>query len=498
MLLLSACGDKDVNPNRNITIDDFASMRVDDYIVSLPHLKQHIDFLVSNDHDTVACDYYTRRYYADGGCLLWVDRLGIDHRADTLVAHLRQIDRLGFSLRRFKVAQIEADIQRLRQLDFDTTNTASKVAARLDYQLTKAYLRYVTGSRFGFVNPRVLLNRIDPVDTARQGAGYRTLFDVKMQTPNRQFFQQALAKVTADSVGIFLRQVQPTDTLYRRFAAMLDKVPAGSAAQTRIMVNMERSRWRTDRKPHDCEKYVLVNVPSCMLTAVDGNSAIEMKVGLGALATKTPLLTSDIMRIDLNPQWIIPKSIIRNSVVKHVGDSAYFARNNYFVRERSTGRIVNCRHVTADMLLSHAYAVVQKGGDGNSLGRIIFRFQNPFSVYLHHTSSSSVFSRSNRAVSHGCVRVERPFELAKFLLKDKDEKTLAKLQYSITARLDVEGARADTLRRNMIMGSKAVDPTVPLFITYYTLYPAPDGTLHEYPDIYGYDAIINRYLNNYR
>lgn len=496
---LVACSEKDVNPNCDLTLDDFSTMRVSDYVVSLSRLKQHLDRQVRDDRDTVASDYFLRNYYQQGGRLLWVDRQGVDRRADTLLAYLRHVDKIGFSPNRFRVPQIEADLQRMRHLQFDTLHTASRVVARLEYNLTKSYLRYVTGQRFGYVNPRVLLNRIDLVDTARISLGYRTLFDVGMDTPNRAFYQRALAKVEADSVAVFLHDVQPVDSLYRRFAQMLQTTPPQTPAYSRIMANMERRRWRTHRHPQTCPKYVMVNVPAFMLTAVDGETTMQMRVGLGAVSTKTPLLVSDISRMDLNPQWIIPRSIIRNSVVRHIGDSAYFARNHYIVRERSTGKTVSWPHFTSDMLLSPAYSVVQKGGEGNSLGRIVFRFPNSFSVYLHDTSSRGFFRRAVRAVSHGCVRVERPYDLAVFLLADKDPSVKAKIQYSMTAMLARDGeAQADTLKRRMVIRSKSLDPVVPLFITYYTLYPDPQGHMCEYADIYGYDAVINRYLNNYR
>ena len=271
---LVACSEKDVNPNRDLTLDDFSTMRVSDYVVSLSRLKQHLDSQVRDDRDTVASDYFLRNYYQQGGRLLWVDRQGVDRRADTLLAYLRHVDKIGFSPNRFRVPQIEADLQRMRHLQFDTLHTASRVVARLEYNLTKSYLRYVTGQRFGYVNPRVLLNRIDLVDTARIRLGYRTLFDVGMDTPNRAFYQRALAKVEADSVAVFLHDVQPVDSLYRWFAQMLLSTPPQTPAYSRIMANMERRRWRTHRHPQTCPKYVMVNVPAFMLTAVDGETRV--------------------------------------------------------------------------------------------------------------------------------------------------------------------------------------------------------------------------------
>ena len=90
------------------------------------------------------------------------------------------------------------------------------------------------------------------------------------------------------------------------------------------------------------------------------------------------------------------------------------------------------------MLLSGAYKVVQRGGEGNALGRIVFRFPNNFSVYLHDTSSREAFSRFDRGVSHGCIRVEKPLELAVFLLQDKEEALIDKLIYSTTVDMKTD------------------------------------------------------------
>ena len=89
-------------------------MRVSDYVVSLTRLKQHLDRQVRDDRDTVASDYFLRNYYQQGGRLLWVDRQGVDRRADTLLAYLRHVDKIGFSPNRFRVPQIEADLHRMR------------------------------------------------------------------------------------------------------------------------------------------------------------------------------------------------------------------------------------------------------------------------------------------------------------------------------------------------------------------------------------------------
>lgn len=119
--------------------------------------------------------------------------------------------------------------------------------------------------------------------------------------------------------------------------------------------------------------------------------------------------------------------------MRHVNDDDYFIRNNYYVVERKSGEYVDLSEVTKDMLLSKDYRVIQEGGPGNALGRVIFRFNNNFSVFLHDTSNPGVFARSDRRASHGCIRVERPFDLAVFMLQEEDDDVINKIKYSMTA-----------------------------------------------------------------
>lgn len=226
-----------------------------------------------------------------------------------------------------------------------------------------------------------------------------------------------------------------------------------------------------------------------------------MRIALGSLKTKTPLLTSKIKRMDFNPQWIIPKSIIKNSVRHNAGNTAYFNSHDYFIRQRSTGREVDPAIVTGDMLMSSDYLVIQRGGEGNSLGRIIFRFDNDYSIYMHDTSNRNVFSHTNRCVSHGCIRVEKPYDLAVFMLADKDESMMKKIDYSMTVKYGRHRTDDDDvnspINRRMMLRSLKVEPQVPVFITYYTLYTDTNGTLVRYDDIYGFDPVIYQRIQKY-
>lgn len=456
------------------------------------------------DKDTTWADYRTRTYYLSKGKFLWITRNGVDRRADSLLAFLKTVSEMGFSPRKFRAQTIEDDLTHLRSLNVDAAKyDINRLLARLEYNLTKAYLRYTAGQRFGFMNPKHIFNRLDVYEPDSLHKSFRGLYDIPMELAGRQFFKVALRKIGNDSVAQFLHEVQPQNPLY---VSLLNRLKQCSTQTERIkmLCNMERCRWRLYDYPWRHRKYVLVNIPSFHLRAVDQDSVLEMKIGCGSFETKTPLLTSRIMRMDLNPQWVIPRSIVRKSIANHAGDSAYFASHRYYVRERKSIKRIPVSLVSRSMLNSSDYFVIQEGGEGNALGRIIFRFNNNFSVFLHYTSAPGVFEQSSRDVSHGCVRVEKPLDLAVFLLKNKDEKIIEKIRYSMTVDL---GNRCDNGQRGVefrppvdkskLIGSLKVEPEVPLFITYYTLYPDRYGQLEEFPDVYGYDRVMYNYLGNY-
>lgn len=506
-LLLTACHDEVANPNHNLSLDYYASLDTSAYRLNSRKIREEIGALIDADADSLMADHRAKSYYLQGKPFVWIDRKGIDHRADTLLACLQDVRSMGFSARRFHLPQLERDLERVRRLDFDTAdNRINKVMARLEYRLTKAYLRYVAGQQFGFVNPSYLFNHLDVHDTTAGRRSYNTLFALKIHLPSRRFFDKAFGKVKADSVGPFLREVQPTSPFYYRLQRELAKGGKG-LDRTKVMVNMERCRWRMDDYPQAHKKYVLVNIPSYHLRAVDGDHELQMRIGCGSLETKTPLLASRIRRIDINPQWIMPRSIIRKSIVPRLGNRHYFDSHRYFIRERSTGKKVDVGNVSREMLEGGEYLVIQEGGEGNALGRIIFRFDNALSIYLHDTSSRDVFALEDRGVSHGCVRVERPYDLALFVMGERGSKVAERIGYSIRADVSALGKPRDqltdqqrqvldTLRRDMLIGSMKVEPIVPVYILYYTLYPDKDGRIEEFRDVYGYDKVIAQFFRN--
>lgn len=509
-LVVTSCHEKPVNPNASMTLDDFSCLVSPEMSVSSKEIRREIGRLVAADNDSTLSDFYARKYYDSRSPYVWIDRKGIDSRADTLLVRLQTLGCLGLNPAKFRVSEIEHDLKTARSLSLADGSShgdnINKVYARLEYNLTKALYRYAAGQRFGYTNPYKLLNRLDKVD--EESSAYRRLYDLGSPTAGASFYRLALHKVSVDSLASFLNEGEPQNPYYKRLLTILNSDEASRYDRLLLLVNLERSRWRVTDTPHDHDKYVMVNLPSLHLMAVDGDSAITMRIGFGSQKTKTPLLSSNIKRMDVNPQWIIPRSIVKTSIVPRLGNEWYFRSHHYFIRDRATGKNLDLSQASREALLNGSQLAIQEGGEGNALGRIIFRFDNNFSIYLHDTSSRDVFDRESRDVSHGCIRVQKPYELAMFLLEDKDSTLERRIVYSMNADVSPVGKKkgflteeqqavADTLRRDMLIGNVKVKPTVPVFIYYYTLYPDATGTLRIYADVYGYDALIYNSLRNY-
>ena len=483
-------------------MEAFSDMKTPAFVFNPQVIDANIKQLMANDRQSTEADKQARACY--DGQLLWVDRYGVDENADTLLSWLHTVTEIGLTERSFGVDQIEEDLNRMRNLSFDDANPINLVVARLDYQLTKACLRYCYGQRFGFVNPHRVFNHLDAekLDDSNRITQFRGLFDVAMDLPTAQFAVDVLRKVKNDSLSAFLHEIQPTDANYLYLKQQLPK-DTSRAYRRRVLANMERCRWRRHEPIATQGKRIIVNIPAFHLYAYNGSEMLDMRVVCGARTTKSPQLTSKIEWMEVNPQWVIPMSIIKKEVSSRAGDSAYFARHRYDIVNNETGQMLNAANVSRQMLLSGKYRVAQKGGAGNSLGRIVFRFKNRYSVYLHDTSTPSAFERDVRALSHGCVRVSKPFELANFVLDNPDEWLLDRIRIGMGKQPETDQGRQwlhahpnkDDVKK--LIGHVGVTPHVPLYIIYYTMWPDESGVWREWPDVYGYDDVIWKQMQPY-
>jgi murein L,D-transpeptidase YcbB/YkuD len=241
-----------------------------------------------------------------------------------------------------------------------------------------------------------------------------------------------------------------------------------------IELNMERWRWF----PRDLGAvHIQVNVPEYHLELRDhGQIALAMNVVVGAVDKPTPVFSDTMTTIAFAPYWNVPASIAAEETLPAVlSDPDFLSRNNIEVVS-ATGEVVD--PATIDWWRtqwdeSFEYRFRQRPGTTNSLGRVKFLFPNDYDVYLHDTPAAALFSRTDRALSHGCVRVQDPVKLAEYLLRS-------------SARWDsgqIEQAMNATEERQVKLPSP-----IPVHLMYWTARVDEDGTVRFFPDIYGHDA----------
>lgn len=455
-------------------------------------------------------DTYTRPHYQQNEPqLLWASDQGIDERADTLLNYLRTVEEHGLKKNSFHVDEIENALSSFRKLKPDscTQDEVCTLQGKLEYWLTEAYMRYVYGQRYGYVRPHKLFNNLLADKQVSDNNGeikYRRIFDIHCDEPTDSLFNVAVKALdNIDDLTDLLHEVQPNSTLYQQFKKEWQEAVQKKDEERKHLcaINLERSRWRYTHPSE--EKYIWVNLANFMLTAYNEklDSVLSMKVCGGDQQHKTPLLQSRINRLELNPYWVIPTSIIRNELIpSHLNDSSYYARNQIVAIDNKTKAELSPWKLSASQLRSGQYTLRQEKGAGNSLGRMIFRFPNDFAVFLHDTNNPSAFGKSNRAVSHGCIRVQRPLDLATFLMDDPDDLTIDRIRIAIGKTPLSEAGKKLKAEKPDYEGLKtfAYDPSIPVYLDYYTLYPdAKTQELQTYPDSYGYDKEIEKILNQF-
>ncbi|NDW17959.1 L,D-transpeptidase [Dysgonomonas sp. 216] len=268
----------------------------------------------------------------------------------------------------------------------------------------------------------------------------------------------------------------------------------------KLIANMERYRWK--RVKGKSAKNIEVNVAGAYLVASDKDaSPLQMKVCVGQPSTPTPLIENEVGYLNINPLWNVPKSIAQKEIcVIMKRDSTYLARKNmrlYKGGEEVDPSTIDWKTVNCSQFY---YEIRQDAGDFNSLGRIKFMFPNRFAVYLHDTPSKLTFKRKNRAVSHGCVRVEKPLDLAYYCTSTaSDEVYQDRIRYSID-RSPVSKQGKELLKNGKLQKLPDIinlKSKIPVSIDYYTVYMLPnDSTLYFADDVYGYDDIILKNMDN--
>jgi len=241
-----------------------------------------------------------------------------------------------------------------------------------------------------------------------------------------------------------------------------------------IRVNLERARWVLHNLP---DEYVLTDIAGFRVKYVrDGEAIWESRAQVGKPYRKTPVFRSEITYLDINPTWTVPPTILYQDIIPKLRkDPDYLDKKDMRVLEYS-GKPVDAGNIDWSKYSSgrFPYMIRQNPGPQNALGRIKFMFPNKHAVYLHDTPNKSLFGKTGRAFSSGCIRVENPFDFAELLLKSD--------QWNKARILEVVDSKKTT--------SVQLPSPVTVILLYWTAHADADGHVVFKQDIYNRDGLI--------
>jgi murein L,D-transpeptidase YcbB/YkuD len=467
--------------------------------------------------------FYQRRDFTPA----WVDPSGFLPRGRALVSALGSARAEGLDPLQYQLAGIERLVERARR-EYAQGLPIRDVLGPLDLLLTEAFIRYTSDLVRGTVDPEASgvvwrIPRGDPTDASflervvEREDFAAALAELRPSVPFYRHLHRALEHYqrVVDSGG--WPPVGPGPTLEvgdrgervlkirRRLVAEGNPTEAGLAAgaadpqaydsalaravrhfQERhglepdgtlgaetvetmdvpaeerllaVQLNLDRWRWL----PRDLgERYVMVNVAGFQLSVMEKAAPVlRMNVVVGKDARRTPLFQDTLEYMVANPYWNVPPNIARKDILPLAArDPDYLARNGFEVVNRRGGSGSGLR---------------QRPGRSNALGEVKFVFPNDMDVYLHDTPARHLFKETRRAFSSGCIRVEKPKELAEYLLRTST--SLPPGSYDSL----VAGSRERWVR---------LERGVPIYILYFTAWAEEDGTVFFYRDIYDRDQVV--------
>lgn len=482
-------------------------------------------------------EFYERRLYRPA----WSDERGPTRLADDLVSALRRADLEGLRSEHYHLAGIEAVLAGVRADAKSGPAITPDRCAELDLLLTDAFLVYGAHLLAGRVNPETLRpewlanRRTADVAAVLEAAlasgniagiletlvppqsGYRRLRDALARyrelaasggwpaipdgsalrrgdrgppvaaLRERLRLEDNLGPAEEQEGELFDEALEQSVTKFQRCHGLAADGVVGAETRAELNVRVERrveqlelnlERWRW--LPQDLgQRHIIVNIAAFELEVVEKEAVVlAMRVVVGRLYHRTPVLSDTMRYIVLNPYWHVPRSIATEELLPKVRqDPSYLAREKLRVFPNSGPDAGEVDPTTVDWSAitpaNFPFRLRQDPGPLNALGRIKFMFLNKFNIYLHDTPAGPLFEEAQRDFSHGCIRIQQPIELAVYLL-----------------RQDPRWNR-DALLRAL---ESAVDRTVPLpepmpiHLLYWTAWADVDGAIQFRPDIHDRDA----------
>jgi len=426
-------------------------------------------------------NFYTHNEYDP---ILVMDNL-IKDKVNFNTEYLLKANEHGIDHKVFHAAEIDALIKKINDKKaIKSLDEAYKAIAQLEILSANALVTYSNAMQFGLISPRRIYAR----------------YFTETKRPDSASMIQVFK---TNDLKHYLDSIQPSGDQYKYLQkTLLSGTQLGGLSkeesQRTLIVNLERLRWKN--KPTE-DKYVIVNIPAYQLDVVEnGRSVMNMKVCVGQgrnmneednlaeydesdkvdrpFSRETPQLNSKINVVQVNPVWNIPESIANNEIIKYAEADPYYLDNNNIEVYKNGEKLDDTETIDWPSQNMKEYSFKQKPGDDNSLGKIKFLFPNKSSVYLHDTPAQMPFKQEMRAVSHGCVRLERPLDFAKALFGDTEKFRKIKQMMS---------------QDNPTPTDIALPKKVPVYITYVTCW-LDGSSLQVRHDVYGLDIVLYAHL----
>jgi len=334
----------------------------------------------------------------------WLENNNRSALADSMIMIVKSSRRFGLLPQRYHFREIP-------ELILEPMNYIKM--SRLDIVLTDAFLTMMRDLRSGCLTRNLYNSSVGRAELFFMTASL-VPSDIRnvlsSQEPRHQGYRSL-----KNALGVLLDTVNTTDHNLLMHGITLDSVEVHRKVQ-RIEINLER--WRQEKEMED-SIYVWVNVPTYMFyVSEEGNIVMESRVIVGAADTPTPLFSSKIECFTVFPYWYVPRKITVNEYLPTIKkDSSFITRNNFDVLDHD-GKIQNLSSIEWKKYNKNnfPFTLRQREGAENSLGIVKFIFDNPYAVFLHDTNAKRLFKNKKRALSHGCIRLEKAYEFSHYLI----------------------------------------------------------------------------------
>ncbi len=470
-------------------------------------------------------------YGARGREALWVNEEGISANGQALIAEFGKADDYGLSASDYKVANKEAQSE----------TPQSRAQVELDLSATAlVYARHVKGGRTSpnavgaqltytpkIMEPLQVLNELSSADDSAaylrslhpQHPQYVRLYERLKELrggdggsgpkiPDGPVLKSGVSRAQVTLLRERLGVSAPTDGSAKRFDAALDEavkafqsrngLPADGVvgAGTRralngqapdkiskkIVLNLERWRWLPDNLGGKAGLYVWANIPELRVRAVEGTKTVfSEKAIVGQPTHMTPVFSDQMEWIELHPTWFVPNSIKVNDILPSLKRPTSTVMERYHLKVNCGKYGTNPKTIDWNKVDIRKCSFSQPAGKVSVLGDFKFKFPNKHSVYMHDTHDHSLFKHADRTFSHGCIRVQKPRQLAEIILGRDKGMTSERIGQILDG--------PQTLHKE-----KLTTP-VPMHITYFTVLIDDEGKLTTWPDYYGHDQRLEAALS---